>query len=77
VENPTEPPAAIARESGKEALRAISPTGGQRPLRILAEGDSWFDYPLPPPNDDGVIYQLHKLLGYPTNNMAQAKKSVR
>lgn len=77
VDNPTEPPAAIARESGIETLRAVAPIEGKRPLRILAEGDSWFDYPLPPPFGDGVIYQLQRLLGYPINNMAHWGEEVR
>ncbi len=70
VDNPTEPPVALARESGIEVLRALAPAAGKRPLRILAEGDSWFDYPLPWPQGDGVIYQLQDLLGYPIDNMA-------
>jgi hypothetical protein len=43
---------------------------GKRTLRILAEGDSWFEYPLPITHGDGVIYQLQKLLGYDIANMA-------
>lgn len=51
-------------------LRAAVLQPGKRPLRILAEGDSWFEYPLPWPEGDGVIYQLQKLLGYSIANMA-------
>ena len=64
VENPTEIPAP------ELATRAVRATEGKRPLRILAEGDSWFDYPLPWPRGDGVIVQLQKLLGYLIANMA-------
>jgi hypothetical protein len=52
------------------ALRALAPAPGKENLRILAEGDSWFDYPLPVTHGDGVIYQLQRILGYPIANMA-------
>jgi hypothetical protein len=64
VKNPTEAP------SPGIALRAIAPLPGKQNLRILAEGDSWFEYPLPPTRGDVVIYQLEKLLGYKIANMA-------
>jgi hypothetical protein len=64
VDNPTEP-----AQLGM-ALRAMVPKNKSRAQRILAEGDSWFDYPLPWPQGDGVIYQLQKLIGYPIANMA-------
>ena len=65
IQNPTEPP------SPGIALRAVAPAAGKQNLRILAEGDSWFEYPLPVTHGDGVIYQLQKLLGYGIANMAQ------
>lgn len=65
IQNPTEPP------SPGIALRAVAPAPGKRNLRILAEGDSWFEYPLPVTHGDGIIYQLQKLLGYGIANMAQ------
>ncbi len=64
IENPTEPPAPGM------ALRAVAPPPGKQNLRILAEGDSWFEYPLPVTRGDGIIYQLQKLLGYGIANMA-------
>jgi hypothetical protein len=67
VDNPAEPPAS--------ANRAAAAAPGKRTLRILAEGDSWFDYPLPP--SYGVIWELQKLLGYPIANMAHAGEEVR
>jgi hypothetical protein len=76
VKSPTEPPVA-ARVPGVQTLRAVAPGATQRPLRILAEGDSWFDYPLPPIRGDGIIYQLQKLLGYPIDNMAHWGEEVR
>jgi hypothetical protein len=64
TEKPTEPPGAGV------ALRAMVAAAGKQNLRILAEGDSWFEYPLPVAHGDGVIYQLQKLLGYQIANMA-------
>jgi hypothetical protein len=64
VEHPAEAP------TFGTALRSLEMLAGKRNLRILAEGDSWFEYPLPPGRGDGVIYQLEKLLGYPIANMA-------
>jgi hypothetical protein len=61
IRNPNEPPL---------AGRTLLPSAGKRSLRILAEGDSWFEYPLPVAHGDGVIYQLEQLLGYPIANMA-------
>jgi hypothetical protein len=57
-------------------LRALTLQRGKRALRILAEGDSWFDYPLPWPKGDGVIRQLEKLLGYQIANMAHFGQEV-
>src|SRR5260221_608505 len=55
VKSPTEPPVA-ARVPGVQTFRAVAPAAAQRPLRILAEGDSWFDYPWPLVVHDGIIY---------------------
>lgn len=64
VQKPTEPPTL------ETAMRSLAIMPGKRNLRILAEGDSWFEYPLPITHGDGVIYQLQKLLGYGIANMA-------
>jgi hypothetical protein len=77
MDNLMEPPFALAKERGIDTLRALTPTIGKRPLRILAEGDSWFDYPLPWPEGDGVITQLQDLLGYPIDNMAHWGEQLR
>jgi len=77
VVNPTEPPVALAMETGIQTLRALAPAAGKMPLRILAEGDSWFSYPLPPVIGDGVIHQLQTLLGYSIANMASPGEEVR
>ena len=64
VEQPAEKP------TFETALRSVAVIPGKRNLRILAEGDSWFEYPFPITHGDGVIYQLEKRLGYPIANMA-------
>jgi hypothetical protein len=64
TKKPTEPPAPGG------ALRAMVAAVGKENLRILAEGDSWFEYPLPVTHGDGVIYQLQQMLGYQIANMA-------
>jgi hypothetical protein len=57
VEQPAESP------SFETALRSLAVVPGKRNLLILAEADSWFEYPIPITHDDGVIYQLEKRLG--------------
>ena len=72
VDNPTEPAGANTRSAVRRQ--------GRRRLRILAEGDSWFKYPLGPPSHplrDGVIFHLESLLGYPIVNMAEPGDEVR
>lgn len=46
------------------------------PLQILAEGDSWFDYPVPL-FGGGIIARLESLIGVPILNMAKAGDEVR
>lgn len=46
------------------------------PLQILAEGDSWFKYPVPG-FGGGIIPRLENLLGVPILNMAKAGDEVR
>ena len=76
VHNPTEPP--VGRRAGREpsarltirsAAAAGSGIGQTRPLRILAQGDSWFEYPCPAFSGDGVIVQLEPLLGFQLLNL--------
>jgi hypothetical protein len=76
VVDPTEPPAALAKETDVHTLRVAALVKGKQKLRILAEGDSWFAYPIPLGKGDGVIVQLQKLLGYSINNMANAGDAV-
>lgn len=48
---------------------------GAGPLQVLAEGDSWFDYPIPFHGD--VISRLEGLVGVPILNLAKAGDEVR
>ena len=56
---------------------ALNAEGHAKQLRLLAEGDSWFEYPLPWPDGDGVIVQLEELLGYSIANMAHHGDEAR
>lgn len=47
-----------------------------RPLRVLAEGDSWFDYPVPF-FGGGIVTRLERRLGVPILNVADAGDEVR
>lgn len=69
----------------RRGARRRAPTGRRRgpgpeaafqPLQIFAEGDSWFDYPVPL-FGGGVIPRLQKRLGVPILNMASAGDEVR
>jgi hypothetical protein len=46
------------------------------PLQIFAEGDSWFDYPVPF-FGGGIIPRLEKRVGVPILNLAKAGDEVR
>jgi hypothetical protein len=61
--------------AGPSAPRAPA-AAAAAPLRILAEGDSWFDYPVPF-FGGGIVPRLEKLLGLPILNMAKAGDEVR
>ncbi len=50
--------------------------GGFAPLQVLAEGDSWFDYPVPL-FGGGIIPRLEQQLGVPILNLAKAGDEVR
>jgi hypothetical protein len=59
--------------------RAIVPEDDQEsfvPLQILAEGDSWFDYPVPL-FGGGIVPRLERRLGVPILNLAKAGDEVR
>lgn len=46
------------------------------PLQIVAEGDSWFKYPVPGAGG-GIIRRLEQRIGVPILNMAEAGDEVR
>ena len=54
---------------------ARAAAAGAPPLRILAEGDSWFDYPVLLAG--GLIPRLEDRIGVPILNLAQAGDEVR
>jgi len=68
-----QPKAAVKPKRGEPA-----PKGGEsfRPLQIFAEGDSWFDYPVPF-FGGGIIPRLEERLGVPILNLAKAGDEVR
>jgi hypothetical protein len=60
-----------ARRRAAGAAKTIS-----KPLQIFAEGDSWFDYPVPL-FGGGVIKRLQRRIGIPILNLATAGDEVR
>lgn len=67
------PPGPKVAGPGPAAARAPAAVGL---LRVLAEGDSWFDYPVPF-FGGGIVDRLERLLGLPILNMAKAGDEVR
>jgi hypothetical protein len=73
---------AIMKKRGVKGLAQKTAKGGRalkaaaRPLQVFAEGDSWFDYPVPF-FGGGLITRLEKKLGVPILNLAQAGDEVR
>lgn len=59
----------------RRARAAAAPKVVQ-PLQIFAEGDSWFDYPVPF-FGGGIVPRLESLLGVPILNLAKAGDEVR
>jgi hypothetical protein len=53
-----------------------APRSAATPLQVFAEGDSWFDYPVPF-FGGGVISRLEDKLGVPILNLAKAGDEVR
>ncbi len=65
------------RGGGPVRRRApVAVAAAVQPLQILAEGDSWFDYPVPL-FGGGIITRLEKLVGIPILNLAKAGDEVR
>jgi hypothetical protein len=65
-------PAADAKSIAKTTSKAH----GFKPLQILAEGDSWFDYPFPG-FGGGIVPRLERRLGVPILQLAKAGDEVR
>ncbi|HEV2803909.1 MAG TPA: hypothetical protein VGW57_03150 [Chthoniobacterales bacterium] len=63
-----------AKRRAPGATRMAAPAN--QPLQIFAEGDSWFDYPIPF-FGGGIIPRLENLLGVPVLNLAKAGDEVR
>jgi hypothetical protein len=66
------------RKSAAKAALTDSTAKGESfvPLQIFAEGDSWFDYPVPF-FGGGIIPRLETRLGVPILNLAKAGDEVR
>lgn len=73
---------AVMKKRGVKGLGAQPKKGAPaakappRPLQVFAEGDSWFDYPVPF-FGGGVIPRLEGKLGVPILNLAKAGDEVR
>jgi len=63
----------LAPRTGKAAR---APKMATKPLQVFAEGDSWFDYPVPF-FGGGIIPRLEAKLGVPILNLAKAGDEVR
>jgi hypothetical protein len=65
------------KSAAKPKAGEPEPKGGSfTPLQIFAEGDSWFDYPVPF-FGGGIIPRLEDRLGVPILNLAKAGDEVR
>jgi hypothetical protein len=60
--------------AGRESVTALA--AANRPLRVLAEGDSWFNYPPFEPRG-GLVKRLKRLLGVPILDLSTAGDEVR
>lgn len=60
----------------RKRVKAARVTQAFAPLQIFAEGDSWFDYPVPF-FGGGIIPRLEERLGVPILNLAKAGDEVR
>jgi N-acetylmuramoyl-L-alanine amidase len=73
-------PAKAQRSRAAKTVPAAAAGGASAadssPLRVLAEGDSWFDYPVPF-FGGGVIPRLENRLGVPIFSLAQAGDETR
>lgn len=65
---------AVMKIMKKRGVKGLPPPS--QPLQILAEGDSWFDYPYPG-FGGGIIPRLNLLIGVEILNLADAGDQVR
>lgn len=75
-EAPPAPTAGPKRRRGPGTPGAAAAAAASGPLRIFAEGDSWFDYPVPF-FGGGLVPRLEDRLGVPILNMAKAGDETR
>ncbi len=66
----------VADPSLPVRTRALAAPKVTQPLQVFAEGDSWFDYPVPL-FGGSIVPRLEKLLGIPILNLAKAGDEVR
>jgi hypothetical protein len=69
-------PAAAPARLRRRGIAAEAPEAIGLPLQIFAEGDSWFDYPVPF-FGGGIIPRLESRLGVPILSLAKAGDDVR
>lgn len=62
--------------SGKRGRARSAEAAGGQPLQIFAEGDSWFDYPVPF-FGGSIVPRLERLIGVPILNLAKAGDEAR
>ncbi len=73
---------AVMKRRGVKGLAPKTARGARtakvapKPLQVFAEGDSWFDYPVPF-FGGGIIPRLEQKLGVPVLNLAKAGDEVR
>ena len=65
-----------AKQAKGGAPKALAKGKTFQPLQVFAEGDSWFDYPVPF-FGGGIIPRLEDELGVPILNLAKAGDEVR
>lgn len=68
------PTSRVAAQGRRRAL--VATAASFTPLQVFAEGDSWFEYPVPF-FGGGIIPRLENRLGVPILNMADAGDEVR
>ncbi len=66
----------VAPPETPERMTPVPLARANRPLRVMAEGDSWFNYP-PFPVHGGLVKRLSRLLGVPILDLSKAGDEVR